>query len=432
MERGFFVILNNYIDLIESTGKGIALSHDKNRSNLYLSLYPAAPSLTETDVTDLIASRGIVVPLDREKISEALSLLSLAREPVLNTLIGRGLPAREGADGAVKIYFEIPPGLAEKINSPQYADVDFLSEFLVEKDQPLLRYYRPYEGEGGLDIFGDELPPAPPLEIKLTSGENVLFNNFSDSYFAAERGLLKISGARVSVIKIPDDYASFSIDRDMMKAYFSGDRRFLKAMKYDDTMFNALLDREGIISGIIREKVFQIIDMIRKGQEIKDMLIAEGKPPGKGRDGALKIIVENGSIIDKEDMVATISQAEPGEEGFTVKGKKLPSTPGRQAIFRIGKNLDLSADKAYICTRTKGKIVIDKDFLNLIPYEDGKVEISVGRDSLGASVSVTKPLGDGKAATFTTALSELSRLGISYGVDPAALKEVRSYLEKSG
>ena len=364
-----------------------------------------------------------MIPLDRDKIEESLAALAASGKPVLDALIGLGLPAREGTDGCIKILFDASADIAEKINSTHVSAVDYLSNFIIELNQPLFRYCPPFPGEGGMDIFGAELPPAPLLDIKLAAGDNVYFNTSSDTFFAKESGLLKIKDARVSIIKMTDDYARISVDKDMMNAYFSGDWRFLKALKFDENTFNALLEKEGIRGGIITQNILHLLDKIRQGEETDNILVAKGRPAGKGRDGCLKVTVENGAIIDKDDLVATIAQPEPGEDGFTVKGKKLPSMPGRPVMFKTGKNLALARDKTYIYTLTKGRIIVENNSLDLVPYADGRLDISVSTDSLSASITVMKPKGDGKPVTFNEALGELSRWGISYGVDPAALKE---------
>src|SRR5690606_4958687 len=97
------------------------------------------------------------------------------------------------------------------------------------------------------------------------------------------------------------------------------------------------------------------------GFYMEQTLIAQGKPSLPGKDGAIQYIADlnddGGSPSERDDgkvdfkevaklnnvrkgqLIAQIIEPEWGMEGMTVTGESLPPKPGKNARFKVGKNV---------------------------------------------------------------------------------------------
>ena len=108
----------------------------------------------------------------------------------------------------------------------------------------------------------------------------------------------------------------------------------------------------------------------------RDMPIAEGTPPVKGKDGTLNYLVrltkdaapterEDGSVdykdlglvenVVKDQPLCVKTPPDPGQAGRTITGQELPSLPGKDVPFPVGKNTYLSEDKLELRASINGQ-----------------------------------------------------------------------------
>ncbi|KAA9006417.1 DUF342 domain-containing protein [Paenibacillus spiritus] len=141
--------------------------------------------------------------------------------------------------------------------------------------------------------------------------------------------------------------------------------------------------------------------------------IALGTPPQNGEDGRVVLSVqleeeesrrpmemENGQVDYKEivrlsnvrkgQLIAEQYPPDPGVPGLNVLGEEVPAKPGKNAPFRVGKNVLISADGSSMYAAIDGLVsTTDKGKINVFPvYEvKGDVDYSTGNiDFVGTVV----------------------------------------------
>lgn len=141
-------------------------------------------------------------------------------------------------------------------------------------------------------------------------------------------------------------------------------------------------------------------------------LIAMGQAPAPGKDGYIKFAydmetrnrqpaeLEDGKVDFKEvvklknvkrgQLIAERFEAKEGPKGKTVTGEDIPAKLGKQARFKIGKNVVVNGDQTAMYAAIDGLITMtDKEKINVFPvYEvNGDVDYRVGNiDFVGTVV----------------------------------------------
>ncbi|WP_410510846.1 FapA family protein [Paenibacillus sp. BR2-3] len=96
------------------------------------------------------------------------------------------------------------------------------------------------------------------------------------------------------------------------------------------------------------------------------------------------------SNVRKGQLIATITPPQPGTPGKTVTGEEIPNKPGKEAYFKIGKNVLLDNNQTSMYAAIDGLITLtDKGKINVFPvYEiNGDVDYSIGNiDFVGTVV----------------------------------------------
>ncbi|MFF2482624.1 DUF342 domain-containing protein [Paenibacillus sp. NPDC058071] len=141
-------------------------------------------------------------------------------------------------------------------------------------------------------------------------------------------------------------------------------------------------------------------------------LVAFGQEAQAGKDGYIRFIydmkdrehrpaeLEDGKVDYKEvsqlknvkrgQLIAERVEAQFGPSGMTVTGEEIPPKQGRQARFKVGKNVVLNGEQTALYAAIDGLITMtDKDKINVFPvYEvNGDVDYRVGNiDFVGTVV----------------------------------------------
>ncbi len=202
-------------------------------------------------------------------------------------------------------------------------------------------------------------------------------------------------------VKISDDQSSASVivkpDADIAKLSVDGLKQFLSEYK--------------ITHGIIEENVQNLVQNPANyiGVPLK---IAEGKAPKNGKDGYIEYVYEQQDLtetpqqddqqkvdfrniknvdnIKKGEMLARRISPEEGEDGVSVTGNVIKAKRGKEAPWKLGKNVVLDEEKDAIFAAIDGQVSFtDKNKLNVFPvYEvNGDVDFGVGNiDFVGTVV----------------------------------------------
>ncbi|MBD2870712.1 DUF342 domain-containing protein [Paenibacillus arenilitoris] len=140
--------------------------------------------------------------------------------------------------------------------------------------------------------------------------------------------------------------------------------------------------------------------------------IAEGDSPKPGKDGSIRLAydmddrhngpteLEDGKVDFKEvvklknvkrgQLIAECFEPEIGVPGMTVTGEAIPGKYGKQARFKVGKNVVVNDEQTAMYAAIDGLITLtDKEKINVFPvYEvNGDVDYSIGNiDFVGTVV----------------------------------------------
>jgi len=201
--------------------------------------------------------------------------------------------------------------------------------------------------------------------------------------------------------------------------------------------------------------------------ELEEYVLAEGTPPGRGKDRELVAKVEwldkattaeicaripdlrmhglaaadassneNGATriakIRKDDVLFELSPAETGTPGIDVYGKEILGLPGNDPFFQMGENVTLGpqglkAERAGILLVTGSEKHLS---IRVLPYLDGKATAVVTADNMVASLILESEEGSGKPLTVEMAMAALDQKKIKGDIRqdliPDAIAQVRA------
>lgn len=208
-----------------------------------------------------------------------------------------------------------------------------------------------------------------------------------------------------------DQYMSVTFSDDKVIAY-------IQFTKWEDGFscsieaLEQFLRSHGIRYGI-QQDILQRIASHAEEYQYSRTPIAIGTEPVHGQNGRIEFTVdfggqthvkpleiEDGKVdykeiirlnnVKKGQLLATRVPPTKGEPGTTVTGEEIPSKPGKEAHFKIGKNVVVNAEKTAMYAAIDGLLTrTDKGKINVFPvYEiNGDVDYSIGNiDFVGTVV----------------------------------------------
>jgi len=185
-------------------------------------------------------------------------------------------------------------------------------------------------------------------------------------------------------VKISDDY---------YKAYLSIEFNSNASIKSEEII--KLLKDKNIIFGL---KYNIIEEVCKNSKTVFNELIAEGLPHENGLDAKIDFTVskehrakpqllEDGRVDFKNmgfveavkagDVLAIKTPATKGKNGTTVTGKVIRAKDGKEAVFKIGKNIRLSPDGLQAIAEVDGTILFDNDKISVIQMLEIKGDVGV-------------------------------------------------------
>ncbi|GIQ68617.1 hypothetical protein XYCOK13_14410 [Xylanibacillus composti] len=208
-----------------------------------------------------------------------------------------------------------------------------------------------------------------------------------------------------------DHYVSIVLEEDKLKAYvqFTNiDEQF--TLTKEELL--SVLKAHHIVYGIRHEALTEIVEKLPE-YLYKRTLIAEGDRPRDGADGWIQMAEgvyheekggpgkqEDGKVdfkqvrqinnVRKGELIATRVSAEEGKAGRSVTGEELFAKNGKEAFFKMGKNVVADEENKRLFAVIDGVVSkTDGDKINVFPvYEvNGDIDYSVGNiDFVGTVV----------------------------------------------
>jgi Predicted polymerase, most proteins contain PALM domain, HD hydrolase domain and Zn-ribbon domain len=174
---------------------------------------------------------------------------------------------------------------------------------------------------------------------------------------------------------------------------------------------NDYLRSRGVVFGI-REDVLESIARDPKAYFYTQTVVAVGQPPIDGKDGTIRLVVdldeeerkpveqEDGTVnfkeltklrnVKKGQLIAERIPAESGIPGKAVNGETIPAKDGKEARFRVGKNVVVNPEHTAMYAVIDGMVAkTEREKINVFPvYEvNGDVDYKTGNiDFVGTVV----------------------------------------------
>lgn len=210
--------------------------------------------------------------------------------------------------------------------------------------------------------------------------------------------------------KINDYTLNLVVTKDYRKAYLeiSTDTDEISNTTLTINDIETFLREQDIIYGIQKD-VLQ--DMIDSKTYKKSVLIAEADTPQKGDDGYIQFTHrikssislnqdDKGNINFKElgwfvqvrsgDVIAKKIPPTIGSGGKNLKGEDSDAVPGKEAVFRFGKNVEESEKNSELIAMKDGRLEYsgDKIQVNDVLLIKGNVDTSTGNINFGGDIVV--------------------------------------------
>lgn len=206
------------------------------------------------------------------------------------------------------------------------------------------------------------------------------------------------------------DALQITISEDKMQAFLTF-KQTENPLQLAEADLERFIASKGVKYGV-RKDVLRLICDNPHDFYFSENVVAVGMEAQNGIDGLVKVLVdmgggsrkplvrEDGSVDYKEvvqlanvkagQLIAERLPPEPGVKGMNVAGEEIPAKDGKEANFKIGKNVVANAENTGLYAAIDGLVTkTDKDKLNVFPvYEvNGDVDYNIGNiDFVGTVV----------------------------------------------
>ncbi len=358
----------------------VTVSQDRMRAVMTLKKgLGAGRTLALADVGDAIRKSGVRA-YDAERVKSDVLAFHNSRELSLsNYELAVGQPPEDGEDGRIEYVAQfLRKEEADEIirrsaeNREGMSAIKSLSELplsavesvcRIKAGAEILRITAPKEGRPGMDVMKVVVPAKRGAEPAVRLLENVLKKK--DDVVSGIDGIAEVAtvgGALLVRARLHrDGMLRVSLSEDRMKGlltYIPAEGTGM-VTSYEDV--RGLVEKEGIVQGILSDVLLKALGAISKNTLVRDLCIAQGKPP-KGsecRKPVFHVKVASGShvaVLDdgradfkNQDMITQVSRGTllatlpaPGqglEDGWDVTGKPIPAMDKGVEGLQAGKGV---------------------------------------------------------------------------------------------
>lgn len=294
----------------------------------------------------------------------------------------------------------------------------------VQEEQRILSVAPAGAGQPGVDVYGEQIPPAKGLEPKLKLLENVerkdnvVFSRIEGLMEEAqvdEETLVRVRPHRDSSVKV-------EIGTDRMRAMITLQEGVGAGTRLTEEGLQKALEEAGVTYGVDDAKVREGLLRAQHEGSIVRWLVAEGTPPQEAADGSFEFLIQLASdrgvsIRDdgtadykNRDNITTVKagtalarvrppQDEP-EAGTDVTGKELEPIRGQSVSVELGDNVrqeEESDGSSTLYAETDGEVIYEKKTLSVRATHTvkGDVGVETGNIKFPGSVNVTGSVQSG-------------------------------------
>lgn len=230
----------------------------------------------------------------------------------------------------------------------------------------------------------------PPKEngIKLDINEVTAFIEKKKiyDYNVADLNKFIVNVNAVSSYKLVD-YPINEYDESIV-VKVSKDRMNAAIRLYPASTKGRAINSNDIVTDLKHEKIIygisiKVIEMfLMNKQYLRDVIVVKGKAPTKGTNASIEyffdinptskpLLLEDGTVdfhqlnifspVKEGDVLARLSKAVPGEEGYDVYGNKVLPFKVENKVLKYGRNIKISEDKTELTSMINGDVTLEGD-----------------------------------------------------------------------
>ncbi len=183
------------IDSLRKKEFVISVEDNGNKAYAYLPWVPGN-FVTEEDIHNDLAARGIIFGVDDEAISDMIKMRRMNEK----VLIAQGTPAKKGKDGWFEFFVRldlprIPAPLPD--GGVDYVNIEAFE--MVEEGEKIALYHPAEKGQDGKNIFGEVIHANNGLEKNRMKGEGFLIAEDGVTYISRMNGKFEYLNGRIII-----------------------------------------------------------------------------------------------------------------------------------------------------------------------------------------------------------------------------------------
>lgn len=343
-------------------------------------------------------------------------------------------------EGTQKEHLVFEPGVEfERLpEDTRFTDLD-IEELLYLKDI-----------ESGEVIATRDADETVPVE----AGNNVTrhVEDKKEKFTAGCRG--KVLIIRDSVLVFPTDIdcsITLRVSSDKMQVFLDCAPGHGDGKKLSAELVQSELMRRGIKHGLKQEAIEQAVDAANQMQSRQtQVMIVEGTPPREGTPGKAEYtfdpekkdydfkILDDGRIdykntsniimAEKDDLLATIVDPQPGAPGIDVYGNQVAAESGTKATLTAGTGVRVSDDGMRFFSEINGSVMLNGSVIEVVNtyVVEGDVDYSTGNIDFNGNVFINGNVLDG----FTVVAQ--GDVVVARNVESAVLRAGRDIVVRGG
>ncbi|MCR5734875.1 MAG: FapA family protein [Lachnospiraceae bacterium] len=229
-----------------------------------------------------------------------------------------------------------------------------------------------------------------------------------------------VSGMQTHML---DNFSGGYPESEMFEIYVTNDNMRAVGRFYPPSEGGNMLDRDEIIGDLRARKIISgvnvdVIDtFLKERQYCQPYLLAEGTPPKEGKNGSIEYFFntdhntkpklnDDGTVnffeldlispCKEGEVLARLTPAEKGEDGFDIFGKRVKPKDVTNPKFQSGNNLEVSEDGLELISTIAGNVSLVEGmvFVKSV-YEVNDVDTSVGNIEYQGDVTVRGNVKEG-------------------------------------
>lgn len=183
------------IDSLRKKEFVISVEDNGNKAYAYLPWVPGN-MVTEEDIRNDLAARGIVFGVDDEAITDMIKMRRMNEK----VLIAQGTPARKGKDGWFEFLVRIDlPRIPAPLPDGGVDYVNIEAFEMVEEGEEIARYHPAERGQDGKNIFGEVIHANNGFEKNRLKGEGFVIAEDGVTYISKLNGKFEYVNGRIII-----------------------------------------------------------------------------------------------------------------------------------------------------------------------------------------------------------------------------------------